>query len=134
MSLFGNLLKSLRQTRGIESNVEKPSRITMFLGDKETSEIRKLTRSEARDFATKVMVDFVNNTLTIQLGTKDLITVPFKTFYSEEPDFARVSLADDGRTIKFGNFRATVDSIVHEWALLEAAKTSSRSPNSTRQG
>jgi hypothetical protein len=126
MSLFKNLLKSIKQAKRIERNEEKPARVTAFLGIEKASEIRKLPSSEARDYATKAMVDMVNNTLTIELGTEDFITVPFLTFYSDEPEFSKVSLSDNGRAVTFGNYRTTVAAIVNEWSLIQAGKKSSK--------
>ena len=120
MGLFDDLLKSIKETGRINANGIGPARITHFLESELVPNIRALPSSEARNFATKAVADFAKGTLTLELGTEDVVSVPLTTFCPPSPNFALVKIVDGGQKVTFGSYGVPVDVVVHEWSLLQA--------------
>ncbi len=64
-------------------------------------------------------IDEMTQTVTLIRGNLESIVVPFSVFHPSgneiKPDYSKFSIEDYGQTLKFGEYEASVDSILYEF-------------------
>jgi hypothetical protein len=83
-------------------------------------EIVDIVRSrDASNYVIGGSIDFSTKTVTLVRGDMTSLVVPFSTFSVSgkgvKPDFAKFSIEDDGQTLKFGDYEASLDAVLYEY-------------------
>lgn len=73
----------------------------------------------AGDYILEVTVDLNSSTVTLFRDNATQLTVPFTAFPTcgdgTAPDFKDFSIVDDGQTLRFGDYEASVDAVLYEF-------------------
>ncbi len=86
-----------------------------FLSPDELADV--MTSEWPSDFVIGGDVDEVDQMVLLYRGTLELLPVPFDMFQPSGdavPDFTRFSVVDCGQTLKFGDYEATVESVLYQ--------------------
>ncbi len=78
-----------------------------------------LARPDRGEFVISMNLDHENKLISLLRGSLDSLLVPFdafpKTATGQTPDFEDAEIIDYGRTIRFGDYEAGVDSILYDY-------------------
>jgi hypothetical protein len=78
-----------------------------------------LSRPDRGEFVISMTIDHENKLIRLLRGSLDSLLVPFDAFLEtptgQAPDFTAAEIIDYGRTLRFGDYEAGVDSVLYDY-------------------
>lgn len=85
-----------------------------------------IKNKNSKDYVIGGQVDKMTHTVTLIRGDLSKLAVPFSTFRlsgtNVKPNFTKFVIEDSGQTLKFGDYEASVDSVLYEFDPLYRSK------------
>lgn len=90
-----------------------------LLNDEEMKEVTSAGQGAKNGIAVGGFVDLNEQRAVFLLASRRKVDIPLWYFTPEpnmsDPDFTAFSMADCGRTVCFGNYKATLGSVIHRF-------------------